>query len=230
MNPQSTRRQLIAQLAAASGAARAASRVEKRFSLAELAAGEAGGVSVSRVVHGGRKALRVADGPNARRTPGSGLVILHSAPFTDGVIELELSGSVLPTAEEGSRGFVGIAFRVAPGGVKYESFYLRPTNGRAEDQVRRNHSAQYISHPEYPWQRLRRESPEKYESYVDLVPGAWTRVRVEVRGVTGRLFVHGVAQPALLVNDLKLGAASGAVALWTGPGTLAHFAGVRITQ
>lgn len=230
MNPQSTRRQVIAQFAAASGVARAASPVEKRFSLAELAAGEPRGVSVSRVVYGGRKALRVADDPKATRTPGSGLVILHSAPFTDGVIELDLSGSVLPDAEEGSRGFVGLAFRVSRGGVQYESFYLRPTNGRAQDQVRRNHSAQYVSHPEYPWQRLRRESPEKYESYVDLVPGAWTRVRVEVRGITGRLFVHGVAQPALLVNDLKLGAASGAVALWIGPGTLAHFAGVRITQ
>ena len=88
----------------------------------------------------------------------------------------------------------------------YDAFYLRPTNGRADDQVRRNHSAQYISHPDLPWFRLRKETPEKYEAYVDLVPGDWTKIRIEVRGATARLFVHGQAQPTLIVNDVKSGA------------------------
>src|SRR5206468_6159800 len=61
-----------------------------------------------------------------------------------------------------------ISFRVnfdaAKDVAKYECFYLRPTNGRADDQVRRNHSTQYISHPDFPWFRLRKEFPEKYES------------------------------------------------------------------
>jgi hypothetical protein len=131
---------------------------------------------------------------------------------------------------EGARGFVGIAFRAAADGSKFECIYLRPTNGRAEDQVRRNHSVQYVSHPEFPWQRLRKEFPEKYETYVDLAPGEWTQVRVEVKGAKARLYVHGNPQPALLVDDLKMGAAKGAVALWIGPGTVAHFANVRISR
>ena len=70
-----------------------------------------------------------------------------------------------------------------------------------------------------------------YESYADLVPGEWTPVRIEVNGNKARLFVNGTAQPALIVNDLKLGAsASGPVGLWIGPGTVAHFANVRITE
>ena len=130
-----------------------------------------------------------------------------------------------------ARGFVGVAFRVAEDRKKFECLYLRPTNGRADDQVRRNHSAQYISFPEYPWARSRKETPEKYESYVDLEPGVWTKVRITVRGEQARLYVHGNAQPTLLVNDLKLGAAAkGAVALWIGPGTEAHFANLRITK
>jgi len=101
------------------------------------------------------------------------------------------------TASSRRRGFVGIAFRLQtdrdPNGPQtYDAFYLRPTNGRAEDQERRNHSVQYISHPDWTWSRLRRETPSRYEAYVDLLPDAWTKIRIEVRGAQARLFVGSV--------------------------------------
>ena len=105
-----------------------------------------------------------------------------------------------------------------------------PTIGRADDQLRRNHSIQYISIPEYEWFRLRDETPGKYESYVDLVPGEWTKLRIEVSGVKMRLYVNGASQPALVVNDLKHGDSTGSVALWIGPGTEAYFANLRLTR
>jgi len=77
---------------------------------------------------------------------------------------------------------------------------------------------------------LRKEFPEKYESYVDLVPGKWTRVKIEVRGDKARLYVGGGQQPVLVVNDLKLGPRQGQIALWVGPGTVAHFADLRISK
>ena len=158
------------------------------------------------------------------------LLVLSGTDFQDGAIELELSGEPGPGAAEGARGFVGVAFRVAPDLKQFEAIYLRPTNGRAPDQVRRNHSVQYISYPQFPWHRLRKEFPEMYESYVDLVPGEWAAVRIEVQGAQARLYVNGASQPTLLVNDLKLGpAAKGAIALWIGPGTVAHFANVRVS-
>jgi hypothetical protein len=43
------------------------------------------------------------------------------------------------------------------------------------------------------------------------------------------LYVHGAAEPCLIVNDLKLGDSSGAVALWIGPGTEGYFTGLAIT-
>ena len=115
------------------------------------------------------------------------LVLINDLEFGDGVIEAEIAGDVRPGAPEGARGFVGIAFRVQNDLRTYDAFYLRPTNGRADDQVRRNQPAQYISHPDWPWFRLRKEFPEKYESYVDLVPGTWTKVRIEVSGEKARL-------------------------------------------
>ncbi len=158
------------------------------------------------------------------------LAVIEGSDFSSGVIEAEIAGAPAPDAGAGARGFVGIGFRVQPDLRTYDAFYLRPTNGRAEDQERRNHATQYISHPDWPWFRLRQESPSKYESYVDLVPGVWTKIKIDVRGDKARLYVNDNPQPALIVNDVKSGAnARGAVALWIGPGTIGHFRNVTVT-
>ena len=157
------------------------------------------------------------------------LAVVEGVDFSNGVIEAEIAGAPGPGAGEGARGFVGIAFRLQNDMKTYDAFYLRPTNGRVDDQERRNRSVQYIAHPDWPWFRLRKETPAKYESYVDLTPGAWTKVKIEVRGDRARLYVHGQEQPTLVVNDVKSGAqAKGAVALWIGPGTVAHFRNLRV--
>ena len=180
----------------------------------------------------GRKGLRVTTSDEARRAQGQveQLARIKDLEFSSGVIEVELAGAPAPDAPAGARGFVGIAFRVQPNNETYDAFYLRPTNGRADDQERRNHSAQYISHPAWTWSRLRQETPSKYESYVDLVPGVWTKIKIDVRGNVARLFVHDSDQPTLIVNDVKTGPqAKGAVALWLDAGTIAHFRNLRVT-
>ena len=156
--------------------------------------------------------------------------VVRSTAFENGTIEVMLTGDTAPDAKPELRGFVGIAFRVSPDGSRFECFYLRPKNGRSQDQLQRNHSAQYISMPGFPWQKLRSETPGKYEAYVDLIPGAWTRVKVQVKGSSARLYVNGAEQPTLVVNDLKQTPATGGVALWVGPGTIAHFANLKLTQ
>ena len=176
-----------------------------------------------------RKALRVSEAPSGVGN-AEALVVLPKTDFQDGTIEVDLAGEPGQGAAEGARGFVGIAFRVAADQSRFECFYLRPTNGRADDQLRRNHSTQYISVPGFPWQLLRKDFPGKYESYVDLLPGEWTKVRIEVRGDKARLYVNGADQPTLIVNDLKQGLSKGSVALWIGSGTLAHFSNVRISR
>ena len=190
-------------------------------------------VKTEQVTYKGRKALRVADAAPAGVADGIQLVILNKTEFQDGVIEIELTGEPSANAGGGARGFVGVAFRVnldaANDAAKYECFYLRPTNGRVDDQVRRNHATQYSSHPDFSFARMRKEFPEKYESYVDLEYGAWTRMRIDVAGATARLYVHDAKQPALVVTDLKLGAGEGGVALWIGSGTEGYFSNLRVT-
>jgi hypothetical protein len=171
----------------------------------------------------GKEATRLID-----HDGNGGLALLKGSSFKDGAIEVELAGKPSAGSFAAARGFVGIAFRVQSGGSKYECIYLRPTNGRADDMLRRNHSTQYTSEPEWGWERLRQESPGVYESYVDLEAGAWTRYKIVVKGRRAELYVHDAAQPCLIVKDLKLGDAAGAVALWVGPGTEAYFTNLKV--
>jgi hypothetical protein len=187
-------------------------------------------VKAEPVSYKGRKSLCVTDAAPQGTGDEGRLAVLSGFEFQDGTIEVDLTGEPGPNAGEGARGFVGLAFRVAADESRFECIYLRPTNGRAEDQVRRNHSVQYISIPGFPWPLLRKEFPEKYETHVDLVPGEWTKVKIEVRGDKARLYVHDQQQPILLVNDLKQGVRKGAIALWVGNGTVAHFSNLRVSK
>lgn len=187
-------------------------------------------VKVEEVTYQGRPCIRLTDIAPADLVAPERLAILKGSSFTDGIIEFDLAGDRLPNAPETSRAFTGLAFRVGPGGQPYNAFYLRPYNGRSPNQVQRNHSAQYIAIPGYDWSPLREKFPKMYESYVDLVPGVWTSVRIEVRGNTAKLFVNGASQPTLLVNDLLTGNPTGALALWIGPGSQSHFANLRISR
>lgn len=162
---------------------------------------------------------------------GEQLAILKNTDFKNGTIEIEVSGQPLANAAAGARGFIGLAFRVRQtDSVRYECFYIRPTNGRADDQLRRNHSTQYVSHPGYPWFKLRKEFPGVYESYVDLVAGEWTKLRIVVQDKEARLYVHGADQPSLIVKDLKQELVSGAIALWIDIGTDAYFSNLKIQK
>ena len=188
----------------------------KRYPLDSTAGLRLHNVVAVPVVLQGKKGLRITPSADARSrlqsmTPNDQLFFpqlatIDELEFANGVIEAEIAGEPAPDAGESARGYVGIAFRVQNDVTTYDAFYLRPTNGRADDQERRNHAVQYISHPDWPFFRLRREAPSKYESYVDLMPGVWTKVKIEVRGERARLYVHDQEQPTLIVNDLKTGA------------------------
>jgi len=183
-------------------------------------------VSIAQATFKGRSAVQVIAAPDAQNAES--YAVVKGASFRDGTIEVDVAGQPAAGAGTGARGFIGIAFRLEGGGA-YEYIYLRPTNGRADDQVRRNHSTQYSAHPDFDFARSRQEAPEKYESYVDLEPGVWTKYKIEVDGRKARLYVHGAEQPSLIVNDLKHEPRAGGVALWVGPGTEGYFSNLTIT-
>ena len=182
-----------------------------------------------RVTYRGVRAVKLVPGPETAGKDENVLALLDGADFKDGTIQLDVAGAPRPGMPPDSRGFIGVSFRTGAHGAWSDVFYLRPTNGRADDQLRRNHAVQYASDPEFPWHRLRRESPGVYESYVDLEPGAWTSMRIEVAGTAARLYVNGASQPCLVVNDLKHGDRPGRIALWAHVETDAYFGPISVT-
>ena len=198
------------------------------FSLDSLDGLELVNAKAEVVTYHGRRAVRLLPLPGHKAANEGMLAILSGPDFKDGTIEVEVAGAPRAGAAPDSRGFLGILFRVQSHGARAENFYLRPTNGRADDQLRRNHSVQYESAPDFPWYRLRKESPGMYESYVDLETGEWTRMKIVVSGAKARLYVNGAGQPCLIVNDLKLGETHGQIALWADETTDGYFSNLTV--
>ena len=212
-----------ATIVACVGFARGASDIQN-FALSDINDLTLLNVKADAVEYNGRKAIRIT-----KDAPKDGFALLRGSDFQDGVIEGSIALKITTPPGVRMPGFVGIAFRARPDASHYELFYLRPGNSHAEDQAMRNHSVQYSSAPDFGWYRLRREWPLVYETYEELQPETWTKIRIEVKGRSAKLYLHGSQQPTLIVDGLKGEDLRGGVALWGYQGEEAYFSDFRIT-
>lgn len=172
----------------------------------------------------GETTLRITKDPQIEAVDEPTFARLVGSTFKNGIIEVKVLSKLLADAPAFARGFIGVAFRIDESNTKFECMYIRPTNGRAEEQLRRNRSTQYFSYPDFKFDRLRQEAPGEYESYVDIGLDEWIDLKIEVQGAKAKLYVNGGKQPVLVVNDLKHGAeAAGAIGLWVDVGTEGYF-------
>lgn len=179
----------------------------------------------------GKNVLKVTKDSSMKEVDEPTFVRIEGVDFTNGVIEVKVLSRLLKNAPDFARGFIGVAFRINADNTKYESIYIRPVNARVDDQVRRNHSIQYYSYPDFKFDRLRKESPERYEAYADMEMNKWITLRIEVKQAKAKLFLDNQVQPALIVNDLKLGPdLSGAIGLWVDIGTEGYFCDLKISN
>jgi hypothetical protein len=178
------------------------------------------GRTVSVIDAKGKRALKISEGE------GMGLVWLDGYDFANGVVEIDLLGRSQPV--QGS--FLGVAFRVADAQT-HDAVYFRPFNFRAADAVRHRHAVQYVSHPLWPWQRLRSEHADEYEKSVVPEPDGdeWFHARVVVERPNVTVFVNGASTPCLAVKELS-DRSRGSVGLWVGEGSGGHFANLRVTR
>ena len=205
--------------------------VAQNVSLAALATSKVKSATAMVTTYGGSPALTLnpKGAKDAGYSPGGPLVLLDGVRFKDGAIDVDVAGAPAKGAPEDARGFIGVVFR-AQSDARFEIIYLRPTNSHADDQLRKNHTTQYSAEPEWPWDRLRKESPGVYESWVDMETGKWTHMRIVVHGTDASLYVNHAANPCLIVHGLKLGDIEGTVGLWMGQDTEGYFKDLRITK
>lgn len=177
----------------------------------------------------GKDTIRVTKDPKVTDVDEATFARLIDSDFKNGIIEVKVLSRLLENAPDFARGFIGVAFRINESNSKFECIYIRPTNGRAEDQLRRNRSTQYFSYPDFKFDRLRNESAGMYESYADMGLNEWITMKIAVKAEKAKLYLNGQEHPVLMVNDLKHGAnASGAIGLWVDIGTEGHFTDLSI--
>lgn len=166
----------------------------------------------------GKKGIRLNE------APGEGAMILLEYEFENGTIELDMKGrNVL------QQSFAGVLFH----GLDLEAFdaiYFRPFNFVNADTSRRSRSVQYISMPVFSWEKLRQDSPGKYENKVFPAPNpdGWFHVKIIIAGKQIRVFVDNAETPCLEVEKLGNNIVGG-FALWVGNNSGAAFANLTIT-
>ncbi|AFK03407.1 hypothetical protein Emtol_2269 [Emticicia oligotrophica DSM 17448] len=188
-------------------------------------------VSRSFVKISGKKILKVEFDTTSKDADMPSYVKIKGFEFQNGVIEVKVLSRLMKNAPATSRGFIGLAFRIDEKNSAFESIYIRPTNGRTDDQIRRNHSIQYFSYPDYKFDKLRKTEPEKYESYADMGLNEWITMRIEVEGQKAKLFLNNAKYPSLVVNDMKHGSSRpGSIGLWVGNFTEGYFKDLKIVK
>lgn len=154
---------------------------------------------------------------------------VNGTDFHNGIIEVDVCGQLLETAPPHARGFIGIVFRANADNSEFESFYVRPTNGRdCTDPVRRAHGCQYFSFPGYTFSYFREFGVTRYEAPVPTIAlNEWCHLKAVVRGSSAEFFVNDA--PILRVDDLRHGDSRGAVGLYVDIGTDGFFRNLSIT-
>src|SRR5256886_10170565 len=151
--------------------------------------------------------------------PGQNVVWLDGFEFNAGTIEFDAKGKSAPPQSS----FVGVAFRTVDAKT-HDAVYFRPFNFRAADPERKSHAVQYVSEPQWPWQKLRQEKPRQFEKPIEPAPDgdAWFHAKVVVEKRQAKAFVYGAGQPSFVANQLS-DRPTGSIGLWcNGYGVIAN--------
>lgn len=150
--------------------------------------------------------------------------------FHNGVIEVKMLSRLLPDAPDFARGFIGIAYRISDDNQKFESFYLRPTNGTTDDPVRKAHGCQYFSYPKYTFAYFRDHQIDKYEAPINIGLDEWITLKVIVKGEHAEFYINNENEPILVVDDMKHGSEQkGKIGFFVDIGTEAFFKDLKVT-
>ncbi|WP_426588857.1 hypothetical protein [Mucilaginibacter sp. R-33] len=169
--------------------------------------------TVAEVTYGSKQGLTTA-----------GILWLKNVNFKTGIIDVDLRGR-----DVFQQSFLGIAFHGVDTTTN-DVIYFRPFNFQTTDTLRRKHTVQYISEPDFPWDKLRKEHPLVYENAVNPFPlaDAWFHARIVVNADNIVVYVDHSHQPSLTVKKLN-NRQSGLVGLWSS-GLPGDFANLVITQ
>lgn len=156
---------------------------------------------------------------------------LENRTFHNGEIKVQVLSRLLSDAPEFARGFIGISFRINDDNTKFESFYVRPTNGRIDDPIRSHRAVQYFSYPKFTFSYFRDHNIKEFEGPADIGLDEWITLKIIVNNDQADFFVNNMDKPILSVDELKMGAqAEGSIGLFVDVGTEGYFRNLEIAD
>ena len=196
----------------------------------ETTAIEAVHTTVEQTTLNGESVLRVVKKDKLMEFDENTYAKLNDLTFHNGTIEVKMLSRLLTDAPEFARGFIGIAFRINDDDTKFESFYVRPTNGRIDDPVRKNRGVQYFSYPKYTFDYFRNLGITDFEGPADIGLDEWISLKTVINGAKGEFYLNNSEEPVLVVENMKHGAdAKGAIGFFVDIGTEAFFKDLKVT-
>ena len=154
-----------------------------------------------------------------------GIIWLPIKNFENGTIEIEMRGKDVP-----QRSFIGVIFH-GQNDSTYDAVYCRPFNFFAKDSVRKIHAIQYVSHPEFPWKKLRDTRNGEFEKEIISPPNpnGWFTMRVKVDNKTVEAFINQKEKPSLVVEKLT-NTKNGKLGIFVGDTSGGDFRSVKIIK
>lgn len=156
---------------------------------------------------------------------GDGVAWIEGVNFANGSIELDIKGKDVL-----QQSFVGIAFH-GKDEKTLDAVYFRPFNFLTSDPVRHIHAVQYVSHPEFTWNKLRETQNGKYEKAIPSAPNPneWFHAKIIVDYPHISVYVNNNPEPCLQVDQLN-DRQNGKIGLWVGNNSGGEFANLAITN
>lgn len=187
---------------------------------------------IDNAVIDGQPAMRVVKAEKINDYDENTYAVLNDFAMRNGSIEMRMRSRLLPDAPDFARGFIGVVFRAKADSSEFESFYVRPTNGRScTDPVRKSHGCQYFSYPGYTFAYFREFGIAEFEAPIDLGLDEWFTLRVEFEDERASLFLNDSEQPALTVPRMKHGAGErGSLGVFVDIGTEAFVSDIKIVS
>lgn len=178
----------------------------------------------------GRPVLRVVKKDKIDIYDENTYVKVNGLQFHNGMIEVKLLSRLLPGAPDFARGFIGIVFRANADDSEFESFYVRPTNGRrCTDAVRKAHGCQYFSYPGYTFSYFREYGITKYEAETDTDLNEWITLKAVIEDERAEFYMNQNPEPVLVVEDMKHGIGEkGSVGIFVDIGTEAFVSELKV--
>jgi hypothetical protein len=155
-----------------------------------------------------------------------GTVWLKDVNFKEGTIDIDLRGR-----DVFLKSFLGIAFHAKDTAI-YDAKYFRPFRFHSTDTPTRKWSVQYVSLPDFDYDKLRKAQPDISENEVNPIPEAsnWFHATIVVKGEWITVYVNRSATPSLKVKKLN-DFTDGKIGLWSSKGALSgDFANLKISE